>query len=404
MLDEFGDSVAKPVEAQRVASLPWLGEIADGRVGALTVPNEAGPAPELSVIVPTFNEVANVPILVDRLRVVLSGLEWEVIFVDDDSPDGTADEVGRIACSDRRIRCIRRIGRRGLAGACIEGMLASQAAYIAVMDSDLQHDETALVAMVEKIKAENLDLVIASRYMAGHSAQGFGRSRAQVSAWGTRLVTMLLGKTLTDPMSGFFVIRRPLFETLAPRLSSQGFKILLDIVTTADGRLRMAELPYVFRARLHGKSKFDSQVAFAYLLLLLAKTTNDVISTRFLTYCLIGATGIGVHMLALFAGLSAAGLSFHAAQVTATSLAITSNYVLNNAITYSDLRLRGLPFLLGWGKFALICAVGAFSNVGIANWIFEQNGAWQAAGLAGAVVGVFWNFIVSAILVWRVRS
>lgn len=382
------------------SSSPWVDEVADGRVGA---PNGVGPAPELTLVIPTFNEVSNVPILVERLRAVLTGIDWEVIFVDDNSPDGTADAIRRIGRSDRRVRCIRRIGRRGLAGACIEGMLASQAPYIAVMDSDLQHDETTLVGMLDKIKAEKLDLVVASRYMEGHTANGFGRLRSKLSAWATGLATRLLGNTLSDPMSGFFVIRRPVFETLAPRLSSQGFKILLDIVSSARGRLRVGEKPYVFRARLHGESKLDAQVALTYVTLLLAKITNDLISVRFLTFCLVGFSGLAVHMATLSAGLWAAGLSFNAAQTVATLVAITSNYVLNNAITYRDQRLRGWRFVFGWVMFAAICSVGALSNIGIADWIYAQNGEWTLAGLAGAAIGVFWNFMVSAIFVWRVR-
>jgi dolichol-phosphate mannosyltransferase len=376
------------------------GEDADG----LLLAPGADPSPELTVVVPTFNEVPNVPILIERLRAVLAGVEWEVIFVDDNSPDGTAAAVRRIGLGDARVRCIRRIGRRGLAGACVEGMLASQAAYVAVIDSDLQHDETVLAAMLDKLKREQLDLVVASRYMDGHSAEGFGRARARLSAWATQLASNLIGETLSDPMSGFFMMRRPVFETLAPRLSSQGFKILLDIVTTARGSLRMAELPYVFRGRQHGESKFDNQVALAYVTLLLAKATNDLLSMRFLSYCLIGASGIGVHMVALLIGLSLVGLSFNAAQIIAKVLAITSNFVFNNTVTYRDMRLRGLGLLTGWAKFSLICGVGAISNVGIANLIYAYNGNWAfAAGLAGALVGGFWNFMVSAILVWRQR-
>jgi dolichol-phosphate mannosyltransferase len=371
--------------------------------GAPTAPNAAGPAPELTVVVPAFNEVSNVPILVERLRTVLAGIDWEVIFVDDNSPDGTADEVRRIGRSDRRVRCIRRIGRRGLAGACIEGMLASQAAYVAVMDSDLQHDEATLVGMLAKIKSEKLDLVVASRYMDGHASDGFGRLRARLSAWATGLATRLLGNTLSDPMSGFFIIRRPVFEALAPKLSTQGFKILLDIVSTARGRLSVGERPYVFRERLHGESKLDAQVALTYVTLLLAKATNDLISVRFLTFCVIGASGLLVHMATLSAGLWAAGLTFNAAQIAATLVAISSNYVLNNAITYRDQRLRGWRFMVGWVEFAAICSVGALSNVGIADWVYAQQGGWTLAGLTGAAVGVFWNFMVSAIFVWRVR-
>jgi dolichol-phosphate mannosyltransferase len=393
MTDRTRTGVTGPAPVRPLAP-PRAGEIADGRTEADSESVVAGPAPELSVVIPTLNEVANIPILVERLREALSGVEWEAVFVDDDSPDGTAAEVRRIGKTDGRIRCIRRIGRRGLAGACIEGMLSSQATYIAILDSDLQHDETILVAMLRMIKAENLDLVVASRYVAGHAAQGFSGSRARFSALATRLAATLVGKTLTDPMSGFFVIRRALFEELAPRLSSQGFKILMDIVATARGRLRMGEFPYVFRERLHGESKFDSQVAFAYVTLLLAKSTNDAVSVRFLLFCLIGLSGVGVHMLALLLGLSAGGLSFNAAQTAATILAITSNYFLNNMVTYNDRRLRGSQLLLGWAKFVLICSVGAISNVGVANWFYEQHSAWEIAGLAGAV---------SAIFVWHSR-
>ncbi len=383
---------------------PRIGQVADTHAGTDSPPDATRLAPELTVVVPTFNEAENIAILVERLHEILSGLEWEAIFVDDDSPDGTAAVVRQIGETDRRIRCIRRIGRRGLASACIEGVLASQANYVAVMDSDLQHDETVLVAMLHKIKAENLDLVVASRYMAGHAVQGFGRMRARFSAWATKLATAVTGQKLTDPMSGFFVIRRAAFEALAPRLSSQGFKILLDVVTAAQGRLRVSEIPYVFRERLHGESKFDSQAAFSFVTLLLAKITNDVVSVRFVLFCLIGLSGVGVHMSALFVGLSIGGLSFDAAQTTATILAITSNYLLNNSVTYTDRRLRGLQLLSGWVKFTLICSVGAISNVGIANWFYEQHSAaWEIAGLAGAVIGGFWNFMVSAIFVWRLR-
>jgi dolichol-phosphate mannosyltransferase len=396
------NELAVRLQALRRPGRP-LDTTTDKAAGADTASNVAGSAPDVTVVVPTFNEVANVAIVIERLRVALSGLDWETIFVDDDSPDGTAAEVRRFGETDRRIRCIRRIGRRGLAGACIEGMLASQATYIAIMDCDLQHDEAALVTMLDMIRSENLDLVVASRYTDGHAVQGFRRSRARLSAWATKLTTTLVSAALTDPMSGFFVIRRTVFERLSPRLSSQGFKILIDIVATAHGRMRVGETPYVFRERLHGKSKFDGQVVLAYVTLLLAKSTNDLISIRFLLFSSIGLSGVGVHMLALLIGLSIGGLSFTAAQVTATMLAISSNYLLNNMVTYRDRRLRGFGLLFGWVKFTLICSIGAISNVGVASWLYEHDRVWQIAGLAGAAVGVFWNFMVSSIYVWRLR-
>src|SRR5271166_5605910 len=226
------------------------------------------PAPELSIVVPTFNERANVPILVERLARLLPSADWEILFVDDNSPDGTAAVARAIGETDSRVRCIRRFGRRGLAGACLEGMLASQARYLAV----------------------------ASRYLSGGSAAGLSTQRSRMSRAANALVRLLLGIDLTDPMSGHFMIRRDAFEPLAAAISSQGFKILLDILATGRGRLRIVELPSTFRQRQHGESKLDSKIALDFAALVTAKHTNNAVSARFLLYCLVGLTGIGIHL------------------------------------------------------------------------------------------------------------
>jgi dolichol-phosphate mannosyltransferase len=361
------------------------------------------PAPELSVVVPTFKERANVPLLVEKLARTLAGVEWEVLFVDDNSPDGTAAAARAIGATDARVRCIRRIGRRGLAGACIEGMLASQARYVAVMDADLQHDERLLTGMLEKLRGDT-DLAVASRYVAGGSAAGLSSaSREHASRLSTTLAQRLLGVTLSDPMSGFFMIRRERFEELAPRLTTQGFKILLDIAATARGTLRIAELPFVFAERQHGESKLDTRVALDFVALIVAKLTNDTISFRFLLFCLVGFTGIAIHMATLQVALNVAALGFGAAQTVATVAAITWNFVLNNMFTYRDQRLAGWQFLTGLIRFQLICAVGAISNVGIASVIYERDPNWWIAGLGGALMGAVWNYVVSAAFVWRQR-
>jgi dolichol-phosphate mannosyltransferase len=361
------------------------------------------PAPELSVVVPTFKERDNVPLLVEKLARTLAGVEWEAIFVDDNSPDGTAAVARAIGETDARVRCVRRIGRRGLAGACIEGMLASQARYVAVMDADLQHDETLLTAMLAKLRGD-VDLAVASRYVDGGSAAGLSSAkREQASRVSTALARRLLGVTLSDPMSGFFMMRRDRFEELAPKLSSQGFKILLDIVSTAHGSLRIAELPFVFGERQHGESKLDTRVALDFAALILAKLTNDAVSFRFLLFCLVGLTGIAIHMATLQFAVTFTELSFGWAQTVATVAAITWNFVLNNMFTYRDQRLTGLAFVTGLIRFQVICAVGAISNVGIASAIYDYDPDWWIAGLGGALMGAVWNYVVSAAFVWRQR-
>jgi dolichol-phosphate mannosyltransferase len=359
-------------------------------------------APELTVVVPTFKERDNVPLLVEKLARAIDGVEWEVVFVDDNSPDDTAAVVREIGERDARVRCVRRIGRRGLSGACIEGMLASQAKYVAVMDADLQHDETLLIAMLEKLRG-GIDLAVASRYVTGGSAAGLaGARREQASKVSTALARKLLGVTLTDPMSGFFMMRRDRFEELAPQLSSQGFKILLDIVATARGSLRIAELPFVFGERQHGESKLDTRVALDFAALILSKLTNDAVSFRFLLFCLVGLTGIATHMAVLQVAVGL-GTRFGWAQTIATFVAITWNFVFNNMFTYRDQRLAGRQFVTGLIWFQVICAVGAISNVGIATVIYRYDPQWWIAGLGGALMGAVWNYVVSAAFVWRQR-
>jgi dolichol-phosphate mannosyltransferase len=360
------------------------------------------PAPELTIVVPTFNEKANIPLLVDRLAQLLTSCDWEVIFVDDNSPDGTAAAARAIGASDSRVRCIRRIGRRGLAGACLEGMLASQARYVAVMDADLQHDEGLLVPMLEALRAGRADVAVASRYLHGGSAAGLSKQRSRVSRGSNTLVRLLLGIDLTDPMSGHFMIHRDALEAIAPSLSTQGFKILLDILATARGSLRTIELPSTFRERQHGESKLDFKIALDFAALVTAKLTNDAVSARFLLFCMVGLTGIGIH-LSILSALLITNLSFGAAQAFATIGAIAWNFVLNNLFTYRDQRLTGWHFVTGLIRFQVICAIGAISNVGIATWIYDYDETWWIAGLGGALIGTVWNFVVSAALVWRQR-
>jgi dolichol-phosphate mannosyltransferase len=360
-------------------------------------------APRLTVIVPTYCEAENVDPMIAALDAALAGIRWEVVFVDDDSPDGTARLVRERGEQDSRVRAVRRIGRRGLAGAVIEGMLASAGKIVAVIDGDLQHDERLLPRMLAEIEG-GADLVIASRYTgAGNASGGFSKIRQRWSRLATRLTNRLLKTKVSDPMSGFFMIRRERFEELAPRLTTQGFKILLDIAATARATLRIAELPFVFGERRHGESKLDTRVALDFVALIIAKLTNDAVSFRFLLFCLVGLTGIAIHMATLQFALNVAALGFGAAQTVATVAAITWNFVLNNMFTYRDQRLAGWQFLTGLVRFQLICAVGAISNVGIASFIYERDPNWWVAGLGGALMGAVWNYVVSAAFVWRQR-
>jgi dolichol-phosphate mannosyltransferase len=364
---------------------------------------QAADLPVFSLVVPTFNERDNVNTLYRKLETALRGVAWEVLFVDDNSPDGTWDAVRGLALRDGRVRCIRRIGRRGLSGACIEGILASSAPYAAGMDADLQHDETQLTKMLSLLQTGQAELVVGSRYIDGGSAASFDRGRAGASALATEVAKRLLKVSIADPMSGFFMIRRDRFEELAPALSTQGFKILLDIVATAHGRLKTVEIPYAFGARLHGESKLDSMVALDFLGLVLAKFTHDIVSLRFLLFALVGGTGLFVHLGTLFVALRLFHVPFAGAQAAGAFVAMTSNFILNNFLTYRDQRLKGFAILGGLLAFYLVCSVGLFANVGVAFSVYDKQPIWWLAGAAGALMGVVWNYAMSGLFVWRRR-
>jgi dolichol-phosphate mannosyltransferase len=365
------------------------------------VPAQAIGLPQLSVVIPTFNERDNVTTLFRRLEQTLAGIPFEAIFVDDNSPDGTWQVLRELSRQDGRVRCIRRIGRRGLSGACIEGILASSAPCAAVIDADLQHDETQLPKMLALLQGGEFDLVVGSRYIEGGSADSFNRHRAGASALATEVAKRVLRVEIADPMSGFFMIRRDRFEELAPQLSTQGFKILLDVVATAQGALRVKEIPYTFGSRLHGESKLDSMVALDFLGLVLAKLTNDIVSLRFLLFAMVGSLGVIVHFAALYFALKT--LPFAEAQACGAVCAMTSNFILNNFLTYRDQRLKGFAILRGLLLFYLVCSVGLFANVGVAFSVYDQQPIWWLAGAAGALMGVVWNYAMSGLFVWRKR-
>jgi dolichol-phosphate mannosyltransferase len=354
---------------------------------------------ELAIVIPSFNERDNVEPMIERLKAPLTGIQWEVIYVDDDSPDGTASAVRDLARADRRVRCLQRIGRRGLSTAVIEGVLASSAPYIAVIDADMQHDEKLLPKMLETLKREDLDIVIGSRHVAGGSVGEWNARRVAISGIATRLARLVVTAELTDPMSGFFMITRPAFERSARRLSGQGFKILLDLFASAPSSYRFKELPYVFGERLHGESKLDSFVVWEYLMLLLDKLFGRFVPVRFILFAAVGGSGVVVHLATLRLALTS--LSFPISQSIATVVAMTSNFALNNVLTYRDRRLRGVKFVKGVLSFYLVCAVGAVANVGVASAVFGEHYAWWVSGLAGAAIGVVWNYALSSVFTWR---
>ncbi|QDH25730.1 glycosyltransferase family 2 protein [Neokomagataea tanensis] len=357
---------------------------------------------QLAIVVPCYNEVENVPMLVSALDQALAGIAWEVVFVDDNSPDGTASCAAQLAQSDPRIRVVKRIGRRGLSSAVIEGILASTAPYTAVMDGDLQHDEQILPEMLRRLK-DGAELVVASRHIEGGDNSGLAnRWRHVLSDTGIRAAQYVMPHRISDPMSGFFAIRRSTFDSLLPKLSGAGFKILLDLAMSAPVGTRIEEVPFVFRPRQAGESKLDVQVLVQFAFMLMDKVTRGRLPTRFLAFALVGLIGVLVNVSVLHVS-KIAGLNFSQSQFLGTYAAMLTNFFLNNRITYHDKRLKGRRMWWGLALFVVTCSVGALANIGIARMALHDwgHGHWSRSSAAGAVMSVVWNYAVSSTLVWR---
>ena len=369
----------------------------------------------LGIVLPTYNERGNLRTMVARLDQALAGIAWEVIVVDDNSPDGTSDEARAIAQEDGRVHVIQRIGRRGLSSAAIEGMCATSAPVVAVMDADHQHDPELLPAMLAAIESGEHDLSYASRFAEGASTDAWGRpDRVKASSFANRLANKVTGIELSDPMSGYFMLKTEVLRADAHRLSGVGFKILLDILATVEAPLRIKEVPMHFAARAEGESKLDRTVVFEFLVGLYDKWLGRIIPTRFALFATVGAMGVVVQFAALWLVLSgilgekfAYGhwssdrTTFNIANALASLAAMTFNFTLNNELTYSDKRLRGVSdWLRGWAKFGLTCAVGLLASVATTDALKRMEINDVVAVLTGIIVASVWNFALSSKFVW----
>lgn len=367
-----------------------------------TMPDLPPPPVELAVVLPTFNEKNNVEPLLEILDAALQGISYEVIFVDDDSPDGTSAAVREISLTNPRVRILQRIGRRGLSSACLEGMMATAAPYIAVMDADLQHDERILPAMLAKLKAERLDIVVGTRNAEGGSMGEFASMRVHLSNLGRRLSRLVAGPVeLSDPMSGFFVLDRRFLEETMYSISGVGFKILLDLVTSSKRAVRVGEIPYHFRNRLRGESKLDILVGLEYLQLLLDKMIGDLIPPRFVIFSMVGAVGVVFSLILLFVLFNTLSVTFRSALIITTIVVMTLNFFLNNATTYRDRRLKGAAMWSGLLTFYAACSIGALINLRLAEFFNESGVTRYLAGLAGLTAGAVWNYGVTSMFTWR---
>jgi dolichol-phosphate mannosyltransferase len=350
----------------------------------------------LSIIVPTFNERQNIGRLIEKIRSIKHQINcnFEIVFIDDDSPDGTWDEIKKNWSSD--VRGLLRHARKGLASAVVEGMLTCNSKYFIIMDADMQHDETMIPSILRNLRS--YDLVVVCRNL-NEQIDGFSSTRRFISKFGNSILKRLMATQLSDPLSGFFGIRSEEFHLLSRKLNPIGFKILSEIIFV-NPKLKVLELPGNFKKRLFGQSKLDTKVIIEMFEMVLHRIFGKFFPLKVLFFLIVGFFGMAVHLTSLFICIKIFNLNFSFSQAMSIFLAMTFNFFLNNILTYSALRIKGVRVLFGLLKFCLACLIGALINQFVSVTIFKSGISWWVAGLSGAAVGSLWNYVLTSSIVW----
>jgi len=359
--------------------------------------------PTLSIVVPTYNEKDNILKILEKLNLALNSITHEIIFVDDNSPDGTSAVIKDCIKNSSKIRLIHRIGRKGLAGAVIEGVFAANADLVAVMDCDLQHDESKLLDMINLFSKNNsLDIVIGSRFTetGGISEEAFSKMRELGSKATTLIIKKVLNIDSTDPLSGFFMVKKESFLKSSESLQTQGFKVLADFLATSRNNIKIKEIGYKFKNRTAGQSKMGLLTALELVGLVLSQILKGKVSIRFILFCMVGLSGIFVQLLVTGFAMLLIN-QFPTSQTLGIVAAMTSNYFLNNVITFQERKLKSLDLIRGLFSFYLICSLGAFTNIAIATYVFGFTSNWLIASFIGACFGAVWNFTLTSIFTWK---
>ena len=359
----------------------------------------------LSVVLPTYNERENILPLLNQLLALKQPYQLELVVVDDNSNDGTAELVREFAHHEPRVRLIRRLGRSGLASAIKEGLLAATGDLAAVMDSDGQHEPAAIIEAVDKLRQNQLDLVAGSRFLNGAVIKGLSQHRTGGSSVANRCARFSLPSSyshLTDYMSGCLVLN---LESCLPnvyQVDVNGFKFLYELLAVSKGRLRVEEVPLMFQPRNNGNSKLDIAVLWDFLISLLHSISFRLLPRRAISFALVGSSGVMVQLISTEILMSLGQLQFEEALPAAVVTAATSNYLINNALTFRAQRLSGLNLLRGLLKFLLVASLPVLANVGLATTFYKFVAPnTLGAQMAGILVVFVWNYAASSRFVWN---
>ncbi len=360
---------------------------------------------QLSVVLPTYNERDNILPILRKILSLGGDFDLEILVIDDNSTDGTPELVKEISMNERRIRLIRRLGRSGLASAIKEGILDSSSNLIAIMDSDGQHEPIAILNAVRKLTDEGLDLVSGSRFLGNSEIYGLSQARTDGSSIANNFARFSLPKAhghLTDYMSGFLVMNLNSCMPFIYKVDVNGFKFLYELLAVSKGKLKIKEIPLKFQPRNYGSSKLDLAIFWDFLISLLHTFSLRLIPRRAISFGLVGATGVLVQLISTHILMTSIRLDFVEALPISVVIAATSNYIINNALTFRAQRLKRWKLIRGLLKFLLVASLPVIANVGLATTFYSMianNAIW--AQLSGIFVVFIWNYAASSRFVWN---
>jgi dolichol-phosphate mannosyltransferase len=363
--------------------------------------------PRLSIVLPTYNERDNVTPIAEQLLGLGNLYNLEIIFVDDDSQDGTADVVRYLAHIHPEVRLIRRVGRAGLSSAIKEGILDATGDLVVVMDCDGQHEPATVLDALQRLRETGADLLIGSRFHPEARIRGLSAKRERNSIWANAVARFSLPgyRQLTDYMSGFFVCRLQSVLPYVRQIDVNGFKFLYELLALSGGRLRVGEVPLQFQPRISGESKLNLAVVWDLGISILHTLLLRSVPRRAISFALVGATGIATHFSIYYLSRHFFGASFESAQIFAVVSAATTNFLINNILTFRNQQLRGFPLLVGLLRFLLVTSMGMFANVGVSSALYHRSsGQPILAMFAGIAVDFVWKYAASSKFVWNSPS
>lgn len=360
----------------------------------------------ISLILPTLNEEENLKVLLPNLHYILKDYSYEIIVVDDNSTDQSRKVAENLFSDEINGFIHHRIKLLGLSSAIYDGFNLATGEVVVVMDADLQHDPKILPQMIQSIISNNSDICIASRNIENGGYGDLSRMRKFLSKSGIWIANFFLNMNLSDPMSGYFALSRDLFDEVKGRINPRGFKILLEIIYKSSN-IRIAHVPYHFKARRHGETKLTPAIGFEYLLALIDLKVGWIISYRFLQFCFVGFLGSCFNFM-IFSLCMTLKIPLLQSVFYAASFGMVWSFLANNFITFSESRYVQKKLLIGGAIYLIFSLPGLLVQISVTVFLFNLFSAvlnlnihYYFIYIAAVIFGAILNYFIHLKITWK---